>query len=210
LVLLGDLAEVYAELDVEFYVEVYLATLPPLALQSFSDISIQPLPLQPFWPEQPLVAVEQALFPLHEFTPWQWTLAESAAEAASGAPALKSPAAIAAMIAPLFVMGSPLDPPLLPRNRVAAHLSPPFGRGHVPPRVDARRLAMSDKKTNTKAELAKEEAAANDLEVDESSDESFPASDPPSWTLGRNAQPPEVAHRQADAASRRPPVRPRR
>ena len=30
---------------------------------------------------------------------------------------------------------------------------------------------MSDKKTSTKGELAKEEAAANDLEVDESSDE---------------------------------------
>jgi hypothetical protein len=53
---------------------------------------------------------------------------------------------------------------------------------------------MSDKETRTKAELRE----ADDLEVDESSDESFPASDPPSWTLGRNAQPPEVAHRDAD------------
>jgi hypothetical protein len=69
---------------------------------------------------------------------------------------------------------------------------------------------MSEKKTNTKAELAEEEAVANDLEVDESSDESFPASDPPSWTLGRNAQPPEVTHQEADAGPPPPPARPRR
>jgi hypothetical protein len=69
---------------------------------------------------------------------------------------------------------------------------------------------MSDEKTSTKAEQGEEEAAAKDLEVDESSDESFPASDPPSWTLGRKAQPPEVPHNEADGGPPRPPARPRR
>jgi hypothetical protein len=138
-------------------------------------------------------------------------LAESAADAASGAPALKSPAAIAAMIAPLFVMESPFAGPFY---REIGH-QPTFrdlSSMAIFRLVDVRRLAMSDKKARTKAELAKEEAAANDLEVDESSDESFPASDPPSWTLGRNAQPPELAQPDRDAASpasQRRPARPR-
>ncbi len=45
------------------------ATVPPLSLQSFSDIITQPLPLQPFWPAQALLAEWQPLLPLQELTP---------------------------------------------------------------------------------------------------------------------------------------------
>src|SRR4051812_3995277 len=64
-------------------------TLPPLSLQSFSDISDQPLPLQPFLPAQAFEALWQLPLPLQELTPSQWTLAESAAFARRGAPVLK-------------------------------------------------------------------------------------------------------------------------
>ncbi|HEY6477505.1 MAG TPA: hypothetical protein VI456_13070 [Polyangia bacterium] len=62
---------------------------------------------------------------------------------------------------------------------------------------------MPDKSGRTKAELADEARAAADHQIDESSDESFPASDPPSWTLGRDTQPPAVPP-PAPARARRP------
>jgi hypothetical protein len=71
---------------------------------------------------------------------------------------------------------------------------------------------MSDKSARTKAELAEEARAAADHDVDESSDESFPASDPPSWTLGRDshARPPAVPPPAGERGSRRAPARPHR
>ena len=72
---------------------------------------------------------------------------------------------------------------------------------------------MSDKTARTKAELAEEARAAADHDIDESSDESFPASDPPSWTLGRDThpRPPTVPPRAAEGSNRRrAPARPHR
>ena len=51
---------------------------------------------------------------------------------------------------------------------------------------------MSEPISKPKSESpARKAAERDDAFVDESSDESFPASDPPSWTMGKTPAPPE-------------------
>ena len=55
-------------------------------------------------------------------------------------------------------------------------------------------MPESDRKTHP------EPADVDEVEeVDESSDESFPASDPPSWAMGKRAEPKPATERDRDA-----------
>src|SRR6185369_8342143 len=87
-----------------YFFSAFSSTVPPLALQSFSDMSFQPLPLQPFWPLQALSAPLHAPLPLQALAPWQWTLPPALAEATIGAADVKRPTTAAATSAPLVVM----------------------------------------------------------------------------------------------------------
>src|SRR5258708_21535092 len=66
----------------------YCTTLPPWAVQlATSVVSVQPWPLQAFWPLQDDEAVLQALVPLHELAPLHFT--PSACAAGANEPAAK-------------------------------------------------------------------------------------------------------------------------
>jgi len=72
----------------------YCTTLPPWAVQlATSVVSVQPWPLQAFWPLQDDEAVLQALVPLHELAPLHFT--PSACAAVANEPAAKIAVAVA-------------------------------------------------------------------------------------------------------------------
>src|SRR5882757_5392407 len=72
----------------------YCTTLPPWAVQlATSVVSVQPWPLQAFWPLQDDEPILQALWPLHALTPLHFT--PSACAAVANEPAAKIAAAAA-------------------------------------------------------------------------------------------------------------------
>src|SRR5437660_11072789 len=78
-----------------------LAILPPLAVHSVLLDSIQPWPLQAFWPLQEWLACLHEPWPLQALRPTQCTLASSArALVVPAAPAANSAAAAAATTTP--------------------------------------------------------------------------------------------------------------
>src|SRR5579883_1631109 len=103
-------------------------TLPPLALHS-SDVldSVQPWPLQAFWPLHELVALLQALWPLQALTPPH--LMPSAWAAVAKAEAAKIEAAVAMMVRLVMTSSLLISNAGRPASLLRAALGPRSAKG---------------------------------------------------------------------------------
>jgi len=104
----------------------YCTTLPPWAVQlATSVVSVQPWPLQAFWPLQDDEAVLQALVPLHELAPLHFT--PSACAAVANEPAAKIAVAVAMrvfLVTDLSLNGSQVGATGFPQANHDSCLSP--------------------------------------------------------------------------------------
>src|SRR5229473_5698236 len=103
----------------------YCTTLPPCAVQlTTSVVSVQPWPLQAFWPLQDDEALLQALVPLHELAPLHFTPAWAAV---AKLPAAKIAVAVAMrvfLVTDLSLNGSQVGATGFPQANHDSCLSP--------------------------------------------------------------------------------------